>query len=32
MENSSTLGFEAEARQDNFVYVRVRNRASLGGG
>lgn len=25
-ENSSTLGFAAEAAQDNFVYVRVRNR------
>ncbi len=25
-ENSDTLGFEAEAGQDNFVYVRVRNR------
>ena len=25
-ENSATLGFEAEAGQDNFVYVRVRNR------
>ena len=25
-ENSSTLGFEAEAGQDNFIYVRVRNR------
>ena len=27
-ENSPTLGFEAEAGQDNFVYVRVRNRGS----
>jgi len=25
-ENSNTLGFEAEAGQDNFIYVRVRNR------
>jgi hypothetical protein len=25
-ENSSTLGYEAEAGQDNFIYVRVRNR------
>jgi subtilase family protein len=25
-ENDATLGFEAEAGQDNFVYVRVRNR------
>lgn len=25
-ENSATLGFEAQAGQDNFVYVRVRNR------
>ena len=25
-ENSQTLGFEAEAGQDNFIYVRVRNR------
>jgi subtilase family protein len=25
-ENSSTLGSEAEAGQDNFIYVRVRNR------
>lgn len=25
-ENSNTLGFQAEAGQDNFVYVRVRNR------
>lgn len=25
-ENSSSLGFEAEAGQDNFLYVRVRNR------
>jgi serine protease len=25
-ENSATLGFEAEAGQDNFIYVRVRNR------
>lgn len=25
-ENSSVLGFEAEAGQDNFIYVRVRNR------
>lgn len=25
-ENSNLLGFEAEAGQDNFVYVRVRNR------
>lgn len=25
-ENSDTLGFEAEAGQDNFIYVRVRNR------
>jgi serine protease len=25
-ENSQTLGFEAEAGQDNFVYVRARNR------
>ena len=27
-ENSPTLGFEAEAGQDNFIYVRVRNRGS----
>jgi serine protease len=27
-ENSPTLGFEAEAGQDNFVYLRVRNRGS----
>ena len=27
-ENSATLGFEAEAGQDNFLYVRVRNRGS----
>jgi hypothetical protein len=27
-ENVPTLGFEAEAGQDNFVYVRVRNRGS----
>lgn len=26
MENSTTLGYEAEAGQDNFLYVRVRNR------
>jgi serine protease len=25
-ENSQTLGFEAEAGQDNFIYVRARNR------
>ncbi len=25
-ENNNTLGFEAEAGQDNFIYVRVRNR------
>jgi serine protease len=25
-ENSATLGFEAEAGQDNFIYARVRNR------
>jgi hypothetical protein len=25
-ENSNTLGFEAEAGQDNFIYVRARNR------
>jgi serine protease len=25
-ENNNTLGFEAEAGQDNFVYVRLRNR------
>lgn len=25
-ENSNTLGFQAEAGQDNFLYVRVRNR------
>lgn len=25
-ENSNTLGYEAEAGQDNFIYVRVRNR------
>jgi hypothetical protein len=25
-ENDATLGFEAEAGQDNFIYVRVRNR------
>lgn len=25
-ENSMTLGFEAEAGQDNFIYVRVKNR------
>lgn len=25
-ENSSTLGYEAEAGQDNYVYVRMRNR------
>jgi hypothetical protein len=25
-ENNATLGFEAEAGQDNFIYVRVRNR------
>jgi hypothetical protein len=28
-ENSETLGFEAEAGQDNFVYARVRNRGDL---
>lgn len=27
-ENSMTLGFEAEAGQDNFIYVRMRNRGS----
>ena len=27
-ENSATLGFEAEAGQDNFLYVRIRNRGS----
>lgn len=27
-ENSNTLGFEAEAGQDNFIYVRVRNRGA----
>ncbi|MGB5083620.1 MAG: hypothetical protein WBO09_03250, partial [Methylocystis silviterrae] len=26
VENSATLGYEAEAGQDNFVYVRMRNR------
>ena len=27
-ENSMTLGYEAEAGQDNYIYVRVRNRGS----
>lgn len=27
-ENSSTLGFEAEAGQDNSIYVRIRNRGA----
>jgi serine protease len=27
-ENSMTLGFEAEAGQDNYIYVRTRNRGS----
>ncbi len=28
-ENSSTLGYEVEAGQDNFIYARVRNRGSV---
>lgn len=29
-ENSSTLGYEAEAGQDNYIYVRTRNRGGTG--
>jgi hypothetical protein len=28
-ENANTLGYEAEAGQDNYVYVRVRNRGAV---
>lgn len=31
-ENSSTLGYEAEAGQDNSIYLRVRNRGSAAAG
>lgn len=31
-ENSATLGYEAEAGQDNSIYVRVRNRGSAAAG
>jgi serine protease len=29
-ENDDTLGFEAEAGQDNYIYVRARNRGGVG--